>query len=137
MNIHWEGLVKNIGGDEKVARKAVEALLEAAVTAQPTGKQNTFAAQNLPDFILVEVSQKNMPVSYANAFLKPASKYGDHSLMDDAVAKLSDYMACLGKMFSLENKRAFIATQAYEVSGAEMQKALPDLQTWLATQIAG
>jgi CRISPR system Cascade subunit CasC len=136
-NIHWEGLKANLGGDAEVARKAVLALLEAAATAQPSGKQNTFAAQNLPDFILVEVSQKNLPVSYANAFLKPASKYGEKSLMDDSVEKMADYMGRVGKTFALENTRAFAATQSYVLPGAKAQESLPALQKWLAAQIAG
>jgi CRISPR system Cascade subunit CasC len=137
INIHWEGLKANLGGDADIASKAVLALLEAAATAQPSGKQNTFAAQNLPDLILVEVSQKNLPVSYANAFVKPASKFGEKSLMDDAVAKLADYMERIGKTFAIETKRAFAATQDYDLPGAKNQGSLPDLQKWLAAQIAG
>ena len=136
-SIHWEGLKANLGGDAEVARKAVLALLEAAATAQPSGKQNTFAAQNLPDLILVEVSQKNLPASYANAFLKPASKYGEKSLMDDSVAKMADYMGRVGKTFAIENTRAFAATQDYELPSAKAQESLPALQKWLAAQIAG
>ena len=136
-NIHWEGLKANLGSDAEVARKAVLALLEAAATAQPSGKQNTFAAQNLPDLILVEVSQKNLPVSYANAFLKPSSKYGEKSLMDDSVAKMADYMGRVGKTFAIENTRAFAATQEYEFPNAKAQESLPALQKWLAAQIAG
>jgi CRISPR system Cascade subunit CasC len=136
-NIHWEGLKANLGDDAEVARKAVLALLEAAAIAQPSGKQNTFAAQNLPDLILVEVSKKNLPVSYANAFIKPASKYGEKSLMDDSVAKLADYMRRVGKIFAIENTRAFTATQEYEFPDAKAQESLPAIQKWLAAQIAG
>jgi len=137
INIHWEGLKANLGGDAETARKAVLTLLEAAATAQPSGKQNTFAAQNLPDLILVAVSQKNLPVSYANAFIKPASKFGEKSLMDDAVAKLSDYMKRIGETFAIESKLAFIATQDYDLALAENEHTLPALKNWLALQIAG
>jgi CRISPR system Cascade subunit CasC len=58
LNIHWEQLLANLGDDEEIARQAVVALLEAAAIAQPSGKQNSFAAHNLPDFILVEVQQR-------------------------------------------------------------------------------
>ncbi|MCB0000510.1 MAG: type I-E CRISPR-associated protein Cas7/Cse4/CasC, partial [Anaerolineales bacterium] len=76
-NIHWEGLVENLGGDKEVAAKAVLAFIEAAAVAQPSGKQNSTAALNLPDFVLVEVSDKNLPVNYANAYLKPVVPQGD------------------------------------------------------------
>ena len=62
---------------------------EAAAVAQPSGKQNSFAAFSLPDFILVEVSDKNLPVSYANAFLKPARAYGEQD--PDGRIRLSNW----------------------------------------------
>jgi CRISPR system Cascade subunit CasC len=137
LNIHWEGLLQNLGGDHEVARRAVLALLFSAATAQPSGKQNTFAAQNLPDFILVEVSPKNIPVSYANAFLKPARSSPNQSLMEVSVDMLSDYLQRVASTFSLTHQRAFIATQAYSVPGAENKRTLRDLQAWLAAQMEG
>ena len=58
LNVHWEQLLRNLGGDTEMARRAALALLEAAATAQPSGKQNTFAAHNLPDLVLVEVRDR-------------------------------------------------------------------------------
>jgi CRISPR system Cascade subunit CasC len=138
LNVHWEQLVKNLGGDEKgreVARRAVLALLEAAALAQPTGKQNSFAAHSLPDLILVEVSDKNIPVSYANAFLKPARATSEATLMDASAHQLADYVHRLSQTFTLTPKRAFTTTQDYTIPGASSQLSLSDLQTWLGTQI--
>ncbi|HUW12626.1 MAG TPA: type I-E CRISPR-associated protein Cas7/Cse4/CasC [Anaerolineae bacterium] len=136
-NVHWEQLCKNLGGDVQVARRAVLALLEAAATAQPSGKQNTFAAHNLPDLILVEVREKNLPVSYANAFLKPASNSHKKTLMDDAVARLDDFVARIGTTYGLEamDQRALTAVQDYTLSGAEVVPSLADLQEWLAVHL--
>jgi len=53
------------------ADKVIEAFLEAMVYAIPTGKQNSFAAQNLPSFGLFVRRQGSCPVSLANAFAKP------------------------------------------------------------------
>ncbi len=137
INIHWEGLVKNLGGDQDVARKAVSALLEAAATAQPSGKQNTFAAHNLPDLVLVEVREKNLPVSYANAFIEPARQDFKRTLMDDAVAKLSDYIARTGATYDLAaiDRRALIAVRDYTLPEAETTPSLSKLQEWLAAQL--
>jgi len=136
-NIHWEGLCENLGDDAEVARQAVLALLEAAVTVQPSGKQNTFAAHNLPDLVLVEVREKNLPVSYANAFLKPARRDHTHTLMDDAVAKLDDYVARIGQTYDLEamDERALAAVQDYTLPGAEVAPSLAALQEWLAAHL--
>jgi CRISPR system Cascade subunit CasC len=137
VNIHWEGLVENLGGIEMVARKAVLALIEAAATAQPSGKQNTFAAHNLPDLVLVEVQKKNLPVSYANAFLKPARASGDETLMDASVRMLGEYMERIVPVYSLEARRAFAATSDYKLVGAERVKSLTSLKQWLEGELKG
>jgi CRISPR system Cascade subunit CasC len=137
LNVHWEQLLENLGGDVEVARRAVLALLEAAATAQPSGKQNTFAAHNLPDLVLVEVREKNLPVSYANAFLEPARHSRKQTVMADAVAKLDDYVARMGRTYNLEavDQRALTAVQDYALPGAETVPSLADLQEWLAARL--
>jgi CRISPR system Cascade subunit CasC len=137
MNIHWDGLLKNLGGNLAVAEKAVLALVEAAAFAQPSGKQNTFAAYNLPDLLLVEVSQKNLPVSYANAFIKPARASGERSVMDDSAAKLADYMKRVSDGFNLDSRRAFLALNPYELPDGQLQASLADLKQWVARELAG
>jgi CRISPR system Cascade subunit CasC len=139
INVHWEGLVENLGGDQDVAREAVSALLEAAATAQPSGKQNTFAAHNLPDLVLVEVREKNLPVSYANAFIEPARQNAKRTLMDDAVAKLNDYIARVGETYDLVtiDQRALTTVRDYTLPEAEVILSLSKLQEWLVAQLPG
>ncbi len=131
VNVHWEGLVKNLGGDKAAARQGVLALIEAAATAQPSGKQNSCAAQNLPDLVVVEVSAKNLPVSYANAFIKPAKANSDLSLLEASTQKLSDYIQRVSKTFNLEMQRSFTAIQDYAFPAAERQDSMRDLQAWV------
>ena len=69
--IDVDALTENLGGDAETARRAVVAFLKAAALATPSGKQNTFAAHNPPDAILVELSDSHVPVNYANAFVGP------------------------------------------------------------------
>ena len=57
--------------DYQEADKVIKAFLEAMVYAIPTGKQNSFAAQNLPSFGLFVRRQGGVPISLANAFAKP------------------------------------------------------------------
>lgn len=135
LNVHWEQLVKNLGEDVPVARKAVLVLLEAAAKAHPSGKQNSFAAFNLPDLVLVEVMRDNLPVSYANAFLKPARPSSDKSLTAVSVALLSDYMNRVIPAYNLEAERAYTALDAYQLPFAKPCDSLKDLQEWLAKQL--
>lgn len=135
-NIQWEQLVENLGGDQEIAAKAVTALIEAAAIAQPSGKQNSFAAFNLPDFILIEVSQKNIPVSYANAFLKPAYQSEQQSLMNSSIAKLNEYATQLRRAYGLNGQRAYLSLSNAPVSEAENVATLAQLQAWTAAKIA-
>jgi CRISPR system Cascade subunit CasC len=136
VNVHWEGLIKNLGGDVAVGRRAVLALLQAAATAQPTGKQNTFAAHCLPDVVLVEMREKNLPVNYANAFLKPARWSGEKTVMDDSFEKLADYLARVGRAYGLDqDKRALMTIQDYTLPGAEVCASLEEQQKWLERQL--
>jgi len=74
--VHWEQLVKNLGGDAGLARKTVEAFLRGACEAIPTGKQNTFAAHNPPSLYFAVVREANALWSLANAFETPAHANG-------------------------------------------------------------
>jgi CRISPR system Cascade subunit CasC len=134
-NIHWEKLLENLGNNKEIACRAVLSLVEAAAISQPSGKQNSFAALNLPDVIFLEVSQKNVPVSYANAFLKPIYPRGDKTIMDASVDALGTYMGKVSGTYSLKAERAFTSTQEYDINGAETKDSLADLQKWLADKI--
>ncbi len=135
LNIHWEQLLTNLGDDEEIAQQAVLALLEAAAIAQPSGKQNSFAAHNLPDFILVEVKQRNLPVSYANAFVKPVRQTYQESLMDVSIHTLNNYREKLRRAYGLNGANAYVSVNGQQFSDAEAQESLPDLQQWLAQQL--
>jgi CRISPR system Cascade subunit CasC len=110
MNMHWEELVKNVQGDVGIAQQTVHAFLNGALMSTPSGKQNSFAAHNLPDFALVEVLERNIPLSYANAFLKPVRAKRDESLMDASVAALMAYAGPLPTCYQLPVQRAIFAT---------------------------
>lgn len=81
-------LVDNLHGDRDLALSAVEAFVTAMVRAVPTGKQNTFAAHNAPDFIGVSV-RNIAPMNLANAFEKPVVPRMDQSLTEQSVTRLS------------------------------------------------
>ncbi len=135
-NIHWQGLVENLGGDAEVAAQAVNAFIEAAALAHPSGKQNSTAALNLPDFVLVEVSDKNLPVNYANAFLKPATPWTNETMMRNAISKLDKYGQTLRTAYGLNGQRAYFSTEEVDITDAQNVQSLPNLQEWVTDQIA-
>lgn len=138
INVHWEGLVHNLGGDVDVAREAAGVLLVAAAVAQPTGKQNTFAAQNPPDLVLAEVRQRNVPVSYANAFLKPAraGRNGTPTVMEESARQLFDYRQRLNGMYGGPDASALASTLEGEFSDAERVGSLDALRQWCVGRLA-
>lgn len=132
-NVHWEALVKHLG-DPAIARRAVEALIEAAVTVHPSGKQNSFAAHNLPDLVLVEVRVRNIPVSYVNAFERPVRQSHDQSLMGASVQALADYVSSVERTYNLHAERAHIATRSVDLVGSTQVPSLDDLLQWLPVE---
>lgn len=135
INIHWEQLLKNLGDDVAVARRAIQALILAAAMAHPSGKQNTFAAFNLPDLVLVEVSERNLPVSYANAFLKPARSSGDHTVMEVSIRQLEDYQDKLVQAYALDASRAYMVVGEGSIKSADRQASLPAVLDWLKARL--
>jgi len=89
-SIHWEQLVSNLNGNNELAAHTVGAFLQAAASASPSGKQNSFAAHNLPDGVLVEIKQQ--PVSYANAFVRPVEPQGDADLVARSIGQFANYV---------------------------------------------
>jgi CRISPR system Cascade subunit CasC len=69
---------------------AIEAFTKAMVRAIPTGKQNSFAAHNAPDFVGICL-RKAAPMSLANAFEKPVAPRRDQSITELSVAALAAY----------------------------------------------
>jgi len=135
LNLHWEQLLTNLGQDVGVARRAVLALLRASVLAQPSGKQNSFAAQNPPDWVMVEVSPTNLAVSCANAFVRPVRAGPDQSLVDASVAALADYLQRLDTVYEPAARRCFTATGDWAVPGAERAGSLSALAAWLEARL--
>jgi CRISPR system Cascade subunit CasC len=135
LNLHWEQLLDNLGQDRAVARRAALALLQAAATAQPTGKQNSFAALNLPDLVLVEISPSNLGVSYANAFVRPARATAETSLVEASVNALTDYMQRVNALYDVQAERCFASTGDWCLAGAERASSLAALAKWLEMQL--
>lgn len=92
-SICWDTLKSNLSAAgesaERLAAHTVGAFLKAAALTTPTGKQNSFAAHNPPDAILVEL--RDFPISYANAFAKPVEAE-QRDLIAQSVAQLAQYV---------------------------------------------
>jgi len=141
-SVDAEGLVDNLTGrrtfhedrsDRSAARavagRALAALLKAAVLTTPTGKQNSFAAHQLPSLILVEARPYPTPVSYANAFVEPARQGKGESLVDASLLQFGRHVTALTDGFNLETSaRLLLAPEDPQFAIAGVER-VPDLNT--------
>lgn len=97
-NVDTTQLKKNLDGDGELANKTLEAFIRAAVTAIPTGKQNSMAAQNPPSFVLAVVREVGC-WSLANAFVKPVRPNNDGDLIENSIKALDGYWGDLTAMY--------------------------------------
>ncbi len=104
--LDWDQLVANLYGQTDTARRAVEGFLRAAVEAVPTGKQNSFAAHNRPDFLLGVIRPRGMGWSLANAFERPVNPRSDNGLMAPSVTALDNYWGRLSDAYGFEGEAA-------------------------------
>lgn len=76
--IDRELLVENLGGNEELAARALDALTRAVCTVSPTGKQNSFASRAVASFCLAEKGDAQ-PRTLAEAFMRklPDNENGD------------------------------------------------------------
>ena len=91
VRLDWRQLVKNLGGDTDLARRTVEGFLRAAVDAIPTGKQNSFAAQNPTSLALAVVREDGKSWNLANAFEEPVRATQKSGYIRSSIRSLDSY----------------------------------------------
>lgn len=124
-------LLKNLQEDKELTGSAIEALIQAMVRAIPTGKQNSFAAHNLPEFI--GVSLRKSPLNLANAFERPIQPRHDKSLTEQSVAALADYECKLAPVYGdVGDRWAHIdLTGKWQLENSQARSSVSDLAAWV------
>jgi len=101
LNLDVDALRKHLPSlSDSDAARVAGVLVNAAVLATPTGKQNSFAAHSAPELILIEVSKSRRPLSYANAFLQPVMGGTDRNLMTESARALHEYVDSIAAAFA-------------------------------------
>ena len=103
--------LKNSEDREELIRKLIPALIRTMAFTNPSGKQNTFAGQVLPDMMMVECKKDKIPLSYVNAFEEPVGAWGSQpNLVRNSIRKFADYVDCMDQAYELPVlHRAFFA----------------------------
>jgi len=132
-SLDWDQLVSNLAGPQPVENEDTEGharwekevkpeaqklaactlghFIRAAALTTPTGKQNSFAANNEPCGILLEIKKTKVPTNYANAFAEPAERIGkpDDDAADEkscegrSVACLADHVHAIRKAYGIDS----------------------------------
>jgi CRISPR system Cascade subunit CasC len=136
--LDWELLVKNLGGDKELAKKTVEGFLRAAISAVPTGKQNSFAAQNPPDFLLGVARKDGESWSLANAFETPVKAGREGGYLANSMVALDAYWGRLNKVYGGEGVQPTALALDDDAPLAHLKPALKEnREAWIASLLAG
>lgn len=106
--IDFAKFMQNLENDEALALKGVRSFIEGFVLAKPTGKQNSFAAHNPPEFVLVTIRENSFPINLANAFEEPVRVIRDKSLTTSSSEKLIKKYIDLQRAYGSESDRSFL-----------------------------
>ncbi len=116
-------LKENLGGDTALAEKAIKALIEAAATVAPTGKQNSFASRASAFYVLAEKGARQ-PRALSLAFMKPVRE-GD--MLNEAVSALTSMRDNLDKVYY-----GGVALDSRSINATTGDGDFKALKTWAA-----
>jgi CRISPR system Cascade subunit CasC len=95
-------LQENLGGDPTLTDQTLAALIQAAATVSPTGKQNSFASRARASYILCETGNQQ-PRSLSVAFLRPVEGV---DMLPRAVQALHDTRSNMDKVYGDASTRS-------------------------------
>ncbi len=118
--VDFEALVNNMQDDRDLSVRGLRSFLEGFIVSEPSGKQNTFAAHNPPEFVMVSVREEASPMSFANAFEIPVRPARGEGLTKASAARLVERAAILKAAYGdAKSDATFVLnlTSAPKVSG--------------------
>ncbi|NLG51542.1 MAG: type I-E CRISPR-associated protein Cas7/Cse4/CasC [Chloroflexi bacterium] len=138
MRVDWEHLVQNLDGDAALARRTLEGFIRAAEEAVPSGKQNSFAANNPPSLALAVVREDGMGWNLVNAFERPVRATGDGGYVVPSVAALDAYWGALCDAYGTDTLRCVAArTLGNDLPVQTLAPYLiPGREAWLQTVLS-
>ncbi|MBU2755753.1 type I-E CRISPR-associated protein Cas7/Cse4/CasC [Acidithiobacillus sp. CV18-2] len=124
--VDWEKLVVNLQGDADLAAKGLRVFLQGFVLAEPTGKQNSFAAHNPPEFVAVSVCHDAAPRNLANAFETAIRAKTGESLTRKSAEALAAKAGVLDTAYPRNGKTFVLNVAQAEVGSLGENKASLD-----------
>lgn len=134
--IDWGQLVRNLRGDDNIARQTVKAFMLAFALVVPSAMKNSFVNQHTPDFLLAVVRPNNDGQSLANAFEQPVRAKGK-GYAEPSIAALAEYWDATEAIFRLNQPYvAVLNPRKVELKSAELAQAVqPNLEAWAGSVV--
>lgn len=110
-------LTRNLAGDAELTGAAIAALLEAAATVSPKGKQASFASRARASYAMVEKGQAT-PRTLAAAFTKPIG--GPADLIAQSIERLERLRADFARAYGEETEARTMNVPAGQGTLAEL-----------------
>lgn len=129
--VHWRQLVTNLGGNRDLAQRTVEGFLRAALDAIPTGKQNSFGAQNPTSLAMAVVREDGKSWNLANAFERPVQANRQTGLIEPSIQALDTFW---GNLTRARDDASFKAVAVYT---DQYQDALDHLKPHYQPTLSG
>jgi CRISPR system Cascade subunit CasC len=120
--VDWEKLVANLQDDADLATKGLRVFLEGFVLAEPSGKQNSFAAHNPPEFVAVSVCFDAAPRNLANAFETAIRVKAGESLTRKSAEALAAKAGVLDQAYPRKDETFVLNLVRAEVGGFGIDK---------------
>ena len=87
----------------RISYQLIPALLQAMAFSNPSGKQNSFAGQIMPDAVMIECKQDKIPLSYVNAFEIPVPVWGSNpKIVETSIQRLAEHVDCMDRAYNLQ-----------------------------------
>ncbi len=131
------GLIPAIDAPETAESRAraldiARHVLHLFATVVPDAKQQSFAAHNLADFVIVSLADQ--PVSLANAFERPVKRDEKAGgFLQPSIDRLAGYWSRVNHAYGLKEKaRAFAVEGGVTLGDRPAWDTLAKLETWIA-----
>lgn len=128
--IDVDSLTENLG-NKAVTAEAIKAFTESFITSLPTGKQNTFAHNSVPELVYVTV-RDDRSISLVNAFEEPVVSENNQGRRKSAADRLAREAEQIQNTYGFYPKAAFVMSlgdlaDAFVEQNLAQKTTLPEL----------
>jgi CRISPR system Cascade subunit CasC len=139
--VDYDKLVENLNGNADFTTEGIRAFLEGFVISEPTGKQNSTAPHNPPEFVLISVRHDTAPRNLSNAFETPVRATKEESFTKKSAIKLAEKATALDTLYKTQPNSRYACSKDtfdddFKVEGlCEKMPSIPDLIDWAIKEL--